>query len=104
LREGADYKEVSQKCQVPGCHIFTNENSKYCVGHKDYDPVNEPPHYKDCKYQPILIIEDWNLGPHEANAVKYIKRAPHNGKEIEDLNKAIWYLNRKVELLEGKHG
>ena len=32
--------------------------------------------------------------------VKYIARAEHKGKEIEDLKKARWYLNRKIENLE----
>ena len=35
----------------------------------------------------------FNLG----NAIKYIWRADLKGKPIEDLEKAIWYINREIE-------
>jgi hypothetical protein len=31
------------------------------------------------------------------NAVKYVARAEHKGKKIEDLQKAIWYLQREID-------
>ena len=65
-----------------------------------YDPVNNPSHYMQGKYQAWEVIEDWNLGFHEANVVKYINRAPHKGNELQDLKKALRYLERKVMLLE----
>lgn len=48
----------------------------------------------------IDVIEDWRLGFHEGNAVKYIGRAKFKGKELEDLKKALWYLKRRVDQLE----
>lgn len=63
------------------------------------DSVNHPPHYNFGSIEVIDAIEDWRLGFHEANAVKYIARAKHKGKELEDLRKAVWYLNRKIESL-----
>jgi len=30
------------------------------------------------------------------NAVKYISRAEHKGNKQQDLEKAIWYLNREL--------
>lgn len=65
------------------------------------DSVNHPPHYNQGKIEVIEFLEDQQLGGHEWNAVKYICRARHKGKEAEDLEKAIWYLNRKLELLRG---
>lgn len=69
-----------------------------------YDAVNRPAHYADSKIETIDYIEDKNLGFCLGNAIKYISRAgkkKDNGrdirtKEIEDLQKAIWYINRRI--------
>ena len=69
------------------------------------DPVNHPSHYTDGKIEVIDFIEDKKLGYHLGNAVKYISRAGKKdpAKEIEDLQKAVWYINRKIEkLMEGE--
>lgn len=62
------------------------------------DPVNHPKHYADGNIETIDFIEDKNLNFHLGNAVKYISRAGKKGKDktIEDLNKAVWYLNRYI--------
>ena len=64
------------------------------------DPVNHPSHYTQGRYEVIDVIEDWKLGFHEGNAVKYIGRAKHKGNELQDLEKAVWYLNRKIRILK----
>lgn len=64
--------------------------------------VNHPTHYNTGKIEVILAIEDWKLDFHLGNAVKYISRAAHKGREQEDIQKAIWYLQRKLQLLEKK--
>ncbi len=66
------------------------------------DNVNHPNHYNVGKIEVIDVIEDWNLSFHLGNAVKYIARAGHKDKDktIEDLKKAVWYLNRHIETLE----
>lgn len=63
------------------------------------DAVNHPAHYNQGNIEVIEFIEDQNLEYHEGNAVKYVCRASHKGARIQDLKKAIWYLNRRVELL-----
>lgn len=68
-------------------------------GEKD-DPINHPKHYNMGKYEVIDVIYDWDLGPCEANAVKYVARARHKGKEIEDLKKAVWYLQYRIARLQ----
>lgn len=64
------------------------------------DPVNHPAHYTTGGIETIDFIEakglDYNLG----NVVKYITRADKKGKQLEDLKKAQWYLNRAVSNLE----
>jgi len=93
------------RCKVPGCHLITvHDNTEYCVKHQKNDAVNHPSHYTQGKFEVIDVIEDWKLGFHLANTVKYIARAEHKENAIQDLKKAAWYLNRKIELLEGKHG
>lgn len=68
----------------------------------EHDPVNKPAHYTDGKIEVIDFIEDKNLGYHLGNCVKYISRAGKKDplKTIEDLEKAKWYLQRKIEQLK----
>lgn len=64
------------------------------------DKVNHPSHYNSGKIEVIEAIEDWDLAFHLGNAVKYIARAGRKNpaKLIEDLEKAIWYLRRFIEI------
>lgn len=61
------------------------------------DAVNHPRHYTMGKIEVIDFIEDQNLGFHEGNVVKYVARAKHKGTELQDLEKAAWYLRRLIE-------
>ncbi len=65
------------------------------------DKINHPEHYNWGKFEVIDVIEDWYLGFHLGNAVKYIARAKHKNNFEEDIKKAIWYLNRKIEKTQG---
>ncbi len=56
-----------------------------------------PSHYRDGKIEPIDFIEDKDLGFHLGNAIKYISRAGKKNDEIQDLKKAIWYIQRYIE-------
>ncbi len=69
------------------------------------DSVNHPSHYTDGKIEVIDFIEDKKLDFHLGNAVKYIARAGKKDpkKTIEDLQKAQWYLNRKITNLINKN-
>lgn len=66
------------------------------------DPVNRPAHYTDGKIEVIEYIEDKKLGFCLGNAIKYISRAGKKDptKEIEDLKKAKWYIERRIKELE----
>lgn len=63
------------------------------------EQVNHPEHYggQNDVYETINVIEAWGLGFHLGNAVKYISRAGKKdpAKEIQDLAKAIWYIERQ---------
>lgn len=74
------------------------------------DKVNSPSHYNWLKkLAGVEVIDitrhlDFDLG----NAVKYILRAGRKTEEgydnktktIEDLKKAVWYINDKIKTLE----
>lgn len=64
------------------------------------DYVNQPKHYTKGKFEVIDVIEDWDLNFRLANAVKYIARHEHKGNPIEDLKKALWYLQREISIRE----
>lgn len=78
----------------------------------DNERVNHPSHYtwlkKLCNIEVIDITRhmDFDLG----NAVKYLLRAGHKNekglsdkeKMIEDLKKAVWYINDKIKILENE--
>lgn len=60
------------------------------------DNVNQPAHYKGKGLECIQVIEAFDLGFNLGNAVKYTLRAGKKGERKEDLQKAIWYLQREI--------
>lgn len=65
------------------------------------DEVNNPSHYTFGKYEVIDVLEDWfPTEPLLWQVGKYISRAAHKGKELQDLKKARFYLQRKIDQLE----
>ena len=60
------------------------------------DPVNHPAHYKTGGIETIDFIEAKGLNYNMGNAIKYISRADHKGNKKQDLEKAVWYLNREL--------
>jgi hypothetical protein len=62
--------------------------------------VNHPKHYATGKIEVIEFIEDKRLGFNLGNAVKYVSRAgvKDASKYTEDLKKAIWYIQREIDL------
>ena len=65
--------------------------------------INHPKHYNKGSIESIDVIEDWKLGYHLGNCVKYICRAPHKGDTLADLKKARWYLTRYIEHYDDQH-
>lgn len=66
------------------------------------DLVNNPPHYQRGGLEAIDVIEAFELDYHTGNAVKYLLRAGHKDDLIQDLQKAVWYLQRRIEKLASK--
>jgi hypothetical protein len=70
------------------------------------EAVKNPAYYGgvDNPYEVIKVCEAWNLDKdaYLFNVAKYIARAGKKDpqKELEDLKKAAFYLNRKIENLQ----
>ncbi len=66
--------------------------------------VNHPEHYggKYNQYEAIKVINAWGYDKdfYLGNAVKYLSRAGKKDDTIQDLRKAIWYIEQKIVLLE----
>jgi hypothetical protein len=68
-------------------------------------PLLDPtaPHYQRLNPEPITVIEDWGLNFRLGNAVKYISRAGYKGGSgVEDLRKAVTYIEREIAAQEGR--
>lgn len=64
-----------------------------------FDPVQNPSHYTEGRvYEPVKVIEDWGLDYHLGTALKYISRAGRKSSFVEDIQKAIFYLERRVSI------
>ena len=65
------------------------------------EQLEHPKHY--CSHPSgveCIQVTEWmnfNLG----NAIKYIWRASLKGKELQDLKKAVWYIQREIERING---
>ena len=68
--------------------------------------VNHPNHYggKDNVYEVVKVCEAWGLDKdaYIFNVVKYVARAgkKDSDKELQDLEKAKWYLERRIERIK----
>lgn len=65
--------------------------------------VDHPQHYQSSGMEAIDVIEAFNLGFNLGNAIKYILRYGKKDPELakQDLQKAVWYLNRETEKRNG---
>lgn len=72
------------------------------------DNVNHPTYYggEDSNFEVIKVIRAWELGFSLGNVVKYISRAGKKDptKRIEDLEKALWYLQEEIDTQKLKEG
>lgn len=68
--------------------------------------IDHPSHYNTGSIEVIDFIDDQKLGFALGNAIKYICRAGKKDPEktVEDLNKAIWYINHYKKEIEFEEG
>lgn len=84
-------------------HVVDPSQSESANASDDFDPVSKPSHYTEGrKYEPRKVIHDWGLDFNLGNAVKYISRAGRKNDVVEDLKKAIQYIEFELEELENE--
>ncbi len=67
------------------------------------DAVNHPPHYNHGGKETIDYIESLGIGFEfcVGNAIKYLSRAGYKDDIVQDLRKALWYIDRVRERPRG---
>ena len=98
--EECPFENIHGSCQ----ELTPNENiiraNKYLNKNNEpipTDNVNNPSHYNVGTIEVITVIEDWKLNFNLGNAIKYIGRCEYQNNKIEDIKKAIWYLERELK-------
>lgn len=71
---------------------------------KNFDVVKHPSHYCFGTIEPIKVIQDWELNFCLGSALKYIARAGKKDDVVQDLRKAIQYLEFEIEKIEKDRG
>ena len=71
---------------------------------KEEDPVNHPKHYTEHPSGIECIEITRHMGFNLGNAVKYIWRADLKNNALEDLEKAVWYLQDEIKKRKNKLG
>ena len=68
------------------------------------EQVNHPSHYggENNPCEAIKVIEAWELNFCLGNVVKYVARAGKKQSKLEDLKKALWYLEREISNTENE--
>lgn len=65
----------------------------------DYTFKDADSHYKQ-SVEPIDLIEAFGLNFNRGNVIKYVARAGRKDDELQDLRKALWYLEREIKNIE----
>ncbi len=64
------------------------------------ESVNHPSHYTNHPSGIECIAITQHMSFCLGNAIKYIWRSGEKGREIEDLKKAAWYIDREIMRIE----
>lgn len=95
-----------QGCLAIGCADEDElDRALEIIGKKQKnDPVEHPSHYNCGTIEVWDFIADWKLNFDRGNAIKYICRAGSKdpSKELQDLEKAIQYINHEIKVLKGE--
>ena len=69
---------------------------------EEKEMIDHPSHY-NMGIEAIDYIESHSMNFNIGNVIKYVTRAKHKNNELEDLKKALWYLQREIANLENKN-
>lgn len=107
-RGTADRREKARRAKRESREAFMADKSPAAMKLKatlGLDMVNHPRHYGgDVPHEVWKCLKAWGLENDALlwNAVKYIARAGKKGDLLEDLKKARWYLENRIQSLERK--
>ena len=86
-------EDICKVLEISKGDIFMNEEKK--------EMVNHPSHYNK-GIETIEYIESWSMNFNTGNVIKYVTRAGYKNNQLEDMKKAMWYLQREIDRLENK--
>jgi len=98
----------SKECLNKYMSIFTDKADKLepltIQSYKSakHDPVDHPKHYTTHPSGVECIQITRHMNFNRGNAIKYIWRCGDKGNPIEDLKKAIWYLQDEIKRIENE--
>ena len=81
---------------------YPERDANYVIGvdvsdNPKHDPVNHPQHYTQHPSGVECIQITEHMGFNLGNAMKYIWRADLKHDAIEDMEKAVWYIQREIQ-------
>ena len=78
---------------------MNDREATFTIDKDKNSPVIHPKHYggKENPYEAIKVIEAWEVGFNLGNTLKYISRAGKKDNIIQDLEKALFYLDREIQ-------
>ena len=80
---------------------FENKETKLIFKIEEKEMVDHPSHYNQ-GIETIEYIESWSMNFNTGNVIKYVTRAGYKNNQLEDMKKAMWYLQREIDRLENK--
>lgn len=91
----AEKLEASEKISAEVFEVSRGK-AKSRINKPKADMVNHPPHYTSHPSGVECIQITEHMGFNLGNALKYLWRADLKHDAIEDLEKAVWYINREL--------
>ena len=92
-----DTKEQVEDFIKSDIEVVVEEDCKHKYSYEQ--SVNHPSHYNKTQLEVIDAIDIWGLDFSEGNVIKYLLRAKHKNNAREDLEKALWYVQRLLDNL-----
>ena len=98
--EDCIYYNMGDGCEYSYCK---KEYDDYCHKEKEKNAI-KPSHYKAGEFDVIAFCQLHNINFDLGNVIKYVTRAgkKENNSELQDLNKAMEYLKRRIEFIKGE--
>lgn len=99
-------KVLSKEELKTGTFFCFSCNDKKLLDKMGKEMINHPEHYGgDTAYECIKVLKAWNTKEEfiafcKNNAIKYLCRLGKKDDELQELKKALWYLQEAVKYLE----